>query len=37
MTGPVEKESYRSQRRFIFIFTATLAVIVALIVTGLVL
>ncbi len=35
MTDPVEEESYRSQRRFIF--AATLAVIVALIVTGLVL
>jgi hypothetical protein len=35
VTGPVEDESYRSQRRFIF--AATLAVIVALIVAGLVL
>jgi hypothetical protein len=35
VTGPVEEESYRSQRRFIF--AATLAVIIALIVTGLVL
>lgn len=35
MTDPVEEDSYRSQRRFIF--AATLAVIIALIVTGLVL
>jgi len=35
VTAPVEDQSYRSQRRFIF--AATLAVIVALIVTGLVL
>jgi hypothetical protein len=35
VTDPAEEESYRSQRRFIF--AATLAVIVALIVTGLVL
>jgi len=35
VTDPVEEDSYRSQRRFIF--AATLAVIVALIVTGLVL
>ena len=35
MTDPVEEDSYRSQRRFIF--AATLAVIVVLIAAGLVL
>ena len=35
MTDPVEEQSYRSQRRYIF--AATLALIVALIVAGLLL